>query len=207
MLYSKLGVLWDPFGFNLLSSYIGVPTPVAQKFQYRLEKVLDFRARKVETLQAELALAIRDRDTEVAMLNALSEKRQKAQKSLEGYLARGDVAEVQQTNSFLENMANKIESQTKMVAKMNESVELIRKKLVVASKEKKIMDKHKEKKLEEWKVEQGKIEAKKLDEMAGTIFRKNLAMKLLTQEEEDRRLEMQEKNALMAALKMKKKKV
>ena len=45
-----------------------------KKFQYRLQKVLDFRIRKVETLQAELALAIRDRDTEVAMLNALSEK-------------------------------------------------------------------------------------------------------------------------------------
>jgi len=183
-----------------------VPSAVAQKFQYRLEKVLDFRTRKVETLQAELALAIRDRDTEVAMLNALSEKRQKAQKSLEGYLARGDVAEVQQTNSFLENMANKIESQSKMVAKMNENVELIRKKLVVASKEKKIMEKHKEKKHEEWKLEQAKIEAKKLDEMAGTIFRKNLAMKMLTQEEEERRLEVQEKNALIAALKMKKKK-
>lgn len=177
-----------------------------KKFQYRLEKVLDFRTRKVEQLQAELALAIRDRDTEVAMLNALSEKRQKAQKSLEGYLARGEVAEVQQTNTFLENMAKKIESQTKVVSKMNENVELIRKKLVVASKEKKIMEKHKEKKHEEWKVEQGKIEAKQLDEMAGTIFRKNLSMKILSREEEERRVEFQEKRQLLEALRAKKKK-
>lgn len=177
-----------------------------KKFQYRLEKVLDFRTRKVEQLQAELALAIRDRDTEVAMLNALSEKRQKAQKSLEGYLARGEVAEVQQTNTFLENMAKKIESQTKVVSKMNENVELIRKKLVVASKEKKIMEKHKEKKHEEWKIEQGKIEAKQLDEMAGTIFRKNLSMKLLSREEEERRVEFQEKRLLLEALRAKKKK-
>ena len=177
-----------------------------KKFQYRLEKVLDFRTRKVEQLQAELALAIRDRDTEVAMLNALSEKRQKAQKSLEGYLARGEVAEVQQTNTFLENMAKKIESQTKVVSKMNENVELIRKKLVVASKEKKIMEKHKEKKHEKWKIEQGKIEAKQLDEMAGTIFRKNLSMKLLSREEEERRVEFQEKRLLLEALRAKKKK-
>jgi len=178
----------------------------SKKFQYRLEKVLDFRTRKVETLQAELALAIRDRDTEVAMLNALSEKRQKAQKSLEGYLSRGEVAEVQQTNTFLENMAKKIESQNKVVSKMNESVELIRKKLVVASKEKKIMEKHKEKKHEEWKVEEAKLEAKRLDEMAGTIFRKNLAMKKLAIEEEDRRIEQMEKRMLQEALKAKKKK-
>lgn len=140
------------------------------------------------------------------MLNALSDKRQKAQKSLEGYLARGEVAEVQQTNTFLENMAKKIEAQTKVVSKMNESVELIRKKLVVASKEKKIMEKHKEKKHEEWKVEQGKIEAKQLDEMAGTIFRKNLAMKMLAVEEEERRLEVLEKRMLLEALRAKKKK-
>ena len=177
-----------------------------KKFKYRLEKILDFRTRKVETLQAELALAIRDRDTEVAMLNALSEKRQKAQKSLEGYLARGDVAEVQATNTFLENMAKKIESQNRVVSKMNDSVELIRKKLVVASKEKKIMEKHKEKKHEEWKVEQAKIEAKQLDEMAGTIFRKNLAMKKMVEEEEERRLEQMEKRMLLEALKAKKKK-
>lgn len=177
-----------------------------KKFKYRLEKVLEFRTRKVEQLQAELALAIRDRDTEVAMLNALSEKRQKAQKSLEGYLARGEVAEVQQTNTFLENMAKKIESQSKVVSKMNENVELIRKKLVVASKEKKIMEKHKEKKHEEWKVEQGKIEAKQLDEMAGTIFRKNLALKMLAAEEEERRQEQLEKRMLLEALKAKKKK-
>lgn len=185
---------------------IGNALMAGKKFQYRLEKVLDFRTRKVEQLQAELALAIRDRDTEVAMLNALSEKRQKAQKSLEGYLARGEVAEVQQTNTFLENMAKKIESQTKVVSKMNENVELIRKKLVVASKEKKIMEKHKEKKHEEWKVEQGKIEAKQLDEMAGTIFRKNLSMKILSREEEERRVEFQEKRQLLEALRAKKKK-
>lgn len=178
----------------------------SKKFQYRLEKVLDFRTRKVETLQAELALAIRDRDTEVAMLNALSEKRQKAQKSLEGYLARGEVAEVQQTNTFLENMAKKIDSQNKVVSKMNENVELIRKKLVVASKEKKIMEKHKEKKHEEWKVEEAKLDAKRLDEMAGTIFRKNLAMKMLAVEEEERRIEQLEKRMLQEALKAKKKK-
>ncbi len=178
----------------------------SKKFQYRLQKVLDFRERKVETLQAELALAIRDRDTEVAMLNALNEKRQKAQKSLEGYLARGEVAEVQQTNTFLENMAKKIEQQNKVVVKMNENVELIRKKLVVASKEKKIMDKHKEKKHEEWKVEQGKIEAKQLDEMSGVIFRKNLSMKMLAVEEEAYREEMMEKRMLLEALKAKKKK-
>ena len=178
----------------------------AKKFKYRLEKVLDFRTKKVEQLQAELALAIRDRDTEVAMLNALSEKRSKAQKSLEGYLSRGEVAEVQQTNTFLENLAKKLEAQTRIVAKMNEAVELIRKKLVVASKEKKIMEKHKEKKHEEWKVEMGKIEAKQLDEMAGTIFRKNLSRKLLTAEEEERRQEVMEKQMLLQALKAKKKK-
>ena len=177
-----------------------------QKFKYKLEKILEFRARKVEELQGQLALAIRDRDTEVAMLNALSEKRQKAQKSLEGYLARGEVAEVQQTNTFLENMAKKIESQTRVVSRMNDNVELIRKKLVVASKEQKIMEKHKEKKHEEWKIEQGKIEAKKLDEMAGTIFRKNLSMKKMVEEEEMRRQETMEKQMLIAALKAKKKK-
>lgn len=177
-----------------------------KKFKYRLEKVLDFRTKKVEQLQAELALAIRDRDTEVAMLNALSEKRTKAQKSLESYLAKGEVAEVQQTNTFLENLAKKLESQNRIVSKMNENVELIRKKLVVASKEKKIMEKHKEKKHEEWKVEMGKIEAKQLDEMAGTIFRKNLSKKALTAEEEERRLEVLEKRLLLEALKAKKKK-
>lgn len=178
----------------------------SKKFKYRLEKILDFRAKKVDALQAELALAIRDRDTEVAMLNALTEKRGKAQKTLEGYLARGEIAEVQQTNTFLENMVKKIETQNRVVSKMNESVEVIRKKLLVASKEKKIMEMHKEKKHAEWKVEQAKIEAKMLDEMAGTIFRKNLNKKLMVIEEEAEHVIYMEKMALMAALRAKKKK-
>lgn len=138
------------------------------------------------------------------MLNALTEKRGKAQKSLEGYLSKGDIAEVQQTNTFLQNMANKIEVQTTVVSKMNESVEEIRKKLVVASKEKKIMEMHKEKKHEEWKVEQAKIEAKMVDEMAGNMFRRRLEMEKMTQEEEARAKEYSKKVALLAALKKKK---
>lgn len=177
----------------------------SKKFKYRLEQVLEIRIKKVDSLQAELALAIRDRDTEVAMLNALTEKRGKAQKTLEGYLARGEIAEVQQTNTFLENMVKKIETQNRVVSKMNESVEVIRKKLLVASKEKKIMEMHKEKKRGEWKVEQDKIEAKMMDEMAGVIFRKNLNKKLMVIEEEAEYAVYMEQKAIAAALKAKKK--
>lgn len=178
----------------------------SKKFKYRLEQVLEIRTKKVDALQAELALAIRDRDTEVAMLNALTEKRGKAQKTLEGYLARGEIAEVQQTNTFLENMVKKIETQNRVVSKMNESVEVIRKKLLVASKEKKIMEMHKEKKRGEWKIEMDKIEAKMMDEMAGTIFRKNLNKKLLVIEEDAEYAAYMEQKELIAALKAKKKK-
>ncbi|GIW22698.1 MAG: hypothetical protein KatS3mg068_1705 [Candidatus Sericytochromatia bacterium] len=178
----------------------------SKKFVYSLQKILDMRIRKEDQLKAELAACIRTRDLEVAALNTLVEKRAKAQKALEGYLARGEVAEVQNTNVFLQNMASKIDNQNRVVAKSNQKVEEVRKKLTQAAKEKKIIEKHKEKKYEEWKEEFKKWEAKQMDEIATQIVSRKMRAKEDLLEEELRYQQMKEKRQLMLALVAKKKK-
>ena len=176
----------------------------SSKFLYRLQKILDFRLRKEDLLKAELAGVIRKRDVEVAALNTLNEKRHKGQKSLEMHLAKGEVAEVQYTNAFLQSMAGKIAKQTMVVTKSNSTVEDIRKRLTICSKERKIMEKHKEKKRDEWKEEQKKIEAKAVDEMASNIIRAQGRIRMAEEEELERYLLTQEKKKALAALKRKK---
>lgn len=177
-----------------------------KKFVYSMQKILDMRIRKEDQLKAELAAAIRTRDLEVAALNTLVEKRTKGQKSLEGYLSRGEVAEVQNTNLFLQNLTGKIDNQNRIVSKSNLKVEEVRKKLTIAAKEKKIIEKHKEKKNEEWKEEYKKWENKQMDEIAGQIFNRQLKKKAEVLEEDARYIETQEKRKLMLALIAKKKK-
>lgn len=174
------------------------------KFAYKLQKILDFRTRKEDGLKAELAGMIRQRDIEVAALTSLTEKRSKGQKSLEMHLARGEIAEVQYTNAFLQSLTGKLAKQTMVVTKMNTTVEDVRKKLTIASKERKIMDKHKEKKRDEWKEEMKKIEAKSIDEMGRTIISAARRRKEVELEDEERYIERQEKIKLLMALKKKK---
>lgn len=176
-----------------------------QKFQYRLQKVLDFRQRKEDRLKSELAAAIRTRDAEVAALSALNEKRQKAQKALEGHLRNGDIAEIQFSNQFIENLGKKIESQNGIVAKANQEVEQVRAQLTIAAKERKIMEKHKEKKHEEWKEEEKKREAKWMDEMATTIYHSKQRALEDVMMEDARYQERVEKLQLMRALKARRK--
>lgn len=178
----------------------------SKKFVYQMQKILDMRERKESQLKAELANCIRTRDLEVAALNTLVEKRTKAQKSLEGFLARGEVAEVQNTNIFLQNMAGKIDNQNRVVSKANLKVEEVRKRLTIAAKEKKIIEKHKEKKHEEWKEDFKKWENKLMDEIAGQIFNRQRKRAEEVLEEEVRYLEVKEKKKLMLALKAKNKK-
>jgi flagellar FliJ protein len=178
----------------------------SKKFKYSMQKILDMRIRKEDELKAQLAACIRTRDLEVAALNTLVEKRAKAQKSLEGYLARGEVAEVQNTNLFLQNIASKIDNQNRIVAKANQKVEDVRKKLTIAAKEKKIIEKHKEKKFEEWKEEFKKWEAKQMDEIATQIVSRKMRAKEDILEEELRYEQMKEKRQLILALAAKKKK-
>jgi len=176
---------------------------MAQKFVYQLQKILEFRERKEDQVKAELAMAIRSRDSEIAALNALGDRRQKAQKVLKIALGSGNMNEVQNANSFIESLQSKIDSQTKTVAKSNETVEQVRKRLTEAAKERKIIETHKEKKAEEWAEEQKKIDNKRLDEMANNIFHAGVRRREADREEETRHQERMDKIKLMKALKAK----
>jgi flagellar FliJ protein len=178
----------------------------SKKFQYRLQKVLDHRQRKEDLLKGELAAAIRTRDKEVALLNSMVERRTKAQKQLQSHLARGDVGEVQFTNAFIEQVGGKIDSQNRMVAKANTSVEETRVKLTIAARERKIMEKHKEKQEEEWKEEQKKIENKFINELATNIFHAKRRAAEESRLEDVRYEELKEKKKLMEALRAKNRK-
>jgi flagellar FliJ protein len=178
----------------------------AKKFIYRLQKVLDHRQRKEDLLKGELAAAIRTRDKEVALLNNMVERRTKAQKQLQANLARGDVSEIQFTNAFIEQMAQKLDAQNRTVAKANQSVEETRSKLTVAAKERKIMEKHKEKQHEEWKEEEKKAENKFINELATNIFHAKRRAADEAALEDQRYEENREKKKLMEALRAKNRK-
>ena len=178
----------------------------SKKFKYKLQKIQDMREKKESELKAALANSVRTRDLEVAALNTLVEKRTKAQKSLESCLSRGDVAEVQSTNLYLQNVGAKVDNQNRVVTKINTSVEETRKKLTQASKDRKIIEKHREKKHTEWKYEFQKAETKLFDEIASQIINRNNRKKLDDLEEEERYKEKKEKKKLMLALMAKNKK-
>jgi flagellar export protein FliJ len=138
----------------------------------------------------------------VETLNEFTERREKAQKRMEQSLARGDMQEVQMVNGFIQNLTGKIEVQNKVLARANEQVEMTRKKLMVASQERQIIEKHRDKKKKIWKMEMERLEAIWIDELAtGRFHALRRENELVLEEEEryeERRMEAERILALKA---------
>jgi flagellar export protein FliJ len=171
-------------------------------FRYKLQNVLSLLEKKEKQIDAEVLEAARKRDLEMDKLNELETRKNAAQKGLSNQMASG-ATDVAASNDYIQLLALKAQTQNQALKAAEKALEDVKKRQAEARRERTKLDKHKEMQLEVWKLEEKKRDAKKIDEMAGTIFMKK--RNLLEEErlEELDRAEKMNKLRLLQALREK----
>lgn len=173
------------------------------KFKYRLQKVLDMRVKREDSLKLEVAARKRERDAEQAALDDLKERQATSQRQMNDQLAAGRTADVQMTNDYLGALADKIKAQEAKLkaaeARLSEAEADYKK----AQRDLEIIKKHKDKTHERWRAEQKRLEDLRMEEMIATMNalkqRKELEDKQQEEEYEERRAQAEAQAQAMLA--------
>ncbi len=139
---------------------------MADKFKYRLGKVLTLREKKEDKLKRDKAAAERERDRERDALDELTTRLGAAKRSIGSSLSAGQTANVQMGNDYAAALEKKIEEQEKKLKAAQTKVDEFERLLNLATRDVKILEKHREKSRERWRFEEDRKEAIVLNEMA-----------------------------------------
>lgn len=144
------------------------------KFNFRLQPVLNIRNQQEENLKNEMGKAIQHLEAEKQKLLSLENKKSQIVDEFNKKTKKTTVKSLLQFNDYLEFLKAEIISQKENVNKAAINVDKIREVLVKAVKTRKIMDKLKEKKKEEYVQEEKKLENKANDEIVSYDYKNGL---------------------------------
>ncbi|MFC1511060.1 flagellar export protein FliJ [Candidatus Margulisiibacteriota bacterium] len=140
-----------------------------KKFKYGLQPVLKVRAIKEKKEQEHFAdkkrVYIKEKDKEEEIKDVKHGK----EDELRGVFKKGPIsnfAKVLQRKAHLEVLKSDLDKQVEKVIEASKLLEEQRAKLVAAMKDKKVMEKHRERKLDDYKKMALDLETKFLDEIA-----------------------------------------
>ena len=135
------------------------------QFSFRLQSVLKVKIQQEDNLKNELGKAIRKLESEKLKLARLKTALDDLVAEFNEKTKKTTVHKLIEYNEYLSLLTSKIKFQKENVNCAALNVDKIREELVKAVKERKILDKFKEKKLEEYLLEQKKLEQKTNDEI------------------------------------------
>lgn len=120
-------------------------------FKYQFETILNLKTRMEEMKKSELKLALARLEKEKSKLENLKKDKEKEYEILKEKQKEKFTAEdLRLFNNYISALNNKINIQITVVAKEENKANKVREELVKVSKEKKMFEKLKEKKLEEY---------------------------------------------------------
>ncbi|MBU6427751.1 MAG: flagellar export protein FliJ [Cyanobacteria bacterium REEB65] len=151
---------------------------MAGKFRYRLGKALELRVHKEDKAKRDRAAAERERDAERDLLDQLKARLVAAKKVMADSLATGQVANVQLGNDYAATLEKKISDQERRLTDAQSRLTELAEDVRLASRDVKILEKHRERTREAWQAEENRSEAKALNEMAIHGYRKRELQRL-----------------------------
>lgn len=149
------------------------PKP-GKRFKYDLESVLKVRAIKEKKEQEKFADKQREYLTEKEREEEIEKNKKTKEEELRGVFRRGpisDFAKVMRRRSHLDVLKDDLDKQVEKVIEASKVLEEQRARLIASMKDKKIMEKHKERKLDEFKKLMQELELKFMDEIATERFK------------------------------------
>jgi flagellar FliJ protein len=147
-----------------------------KKFQFRLQKLLDIREARENEIKNELMKVLALQNKERVFQDELSNKIQLYESGYRDMQKRGafkpeDALAVMRFADISRRAINEAE---RRIEKLEPEAQKIRERLIVASRDKKIVEKLKERKFEEYNYELNKEIAKENDDMNQKIYHKKL---------------------------------
>lgn len=143
------------------------------KFRFGLEKVLGYRKTLEELAQRDFSAAQAYLNSEIEVLEKMKQVRLEAFENRYQRQVQGGVTSeaLSQVHDFLKGQDLRIKIQSKKIQDIEKQVEELRSILRAKAVDTKIMEGLKERKRDEFRVEQKKREQKQLDDIATTRFR------------------------------------
>ncbi len=143
-----------------------------KQFEFRLQKVMETTHAREELQKKELALALAEVERNEAMLERMLDK---LAEELEAFSGRGKsgairVSQMMQYANYSDKMLGEINSQRQEIVKLAELVEGHRRRLLEITKDKKILERLKEKRFEEYRRKLRQVEQKFMDELSARNF-------------------------------------
>lgn len=135
------------------------------KFIFRLEAVLNVKRQQEENIKNELGKAIQRLETEKQKLARLERSKEEIIAEFNQKTKKTTVHKLIEFNAYLSLLKSNISRQKERVNKAVLDVDKIREELMKAVQERKILEKLKEKKHDEYLIEQKKFEQKTNDEI------------------------------------------
>lgn len=144
------------------------------KFTFRLQPVLNIRNQQEENLKNEMGKAIQKLEAEKQKLHSLEDKESQIVDEFNKKTKKTTVKSLLQFNDYIGFLKSEIMTQKENVNKAAVNVDKVREELIKAVKNRKIMDKLKEKKKEEYVQEEKKLEHKANDEIVSYDYKDGL---------------------------------
>jgi len=140
-------------------------------FEFTLQRLLEAKEALERAAEEKLAAAIRLLETARERLRQLKGRMRQQIKEIEAFRgARTHRHKISVHQRFLERIQHQVVAQTQLVAKQEASVEELRKQLCVIMRERKTLEKLREREWLTWVDEQKRAEQKEMDEFASVGF-------------------------------------
>lgn len=149
------------------------PKP-GKRFQYDLEAVLKVRGIREKKEQEKFALKKREYLKEKKKEDEIATEKQGKEEELRGVFKRGPISDFEKVlrrRAHLDVLKDDLDAQVEKVIETSRLLEEQRARLVESMKDKKIMEKHRERKLDEYNKLMLNLEMKFMDEIATQRFK------------------------------------
>ncbi|HOA55435.1 MAG: flagellar export protein FliJ [Acetivibrionales bacterium] len=145
------------------------------KFIFKLQSVLNLRKQKEDNIKNELGIAIQRLEQEKRRLSELENTLDATVREFNEKTRKTTVHELIEYNEYLSLLNSRIKSQKDNVNNAAQYVDKVREELVKAVKDRKILEKLKERHYEEFLLEQKKLEQKTNDEIVSYNYNESSA--------------------------------
>lgn len=139
-----------------------------KKFRFRFQSVLEVREKSLENCQIEVVKIQQKLNQELLRLEEIYSILSCTKKGLESLLQKGntmDLLLINEYHGYILRLKTNIEEQKENIARVNKELEKKKQALIKALKEKKIIEKLKEKDLQKFKAELEKAQMIEIDEI------------------------------------------
>lgn len=145
------------------------------KFIFKLQSVLNLRKQKEDNIKNELGIAIQRLEQEKRRLSELENTLDATVREFNEKTRKTTVHELIEYNEYLSLLNSRIKSQKDNINNAAQYVDKVREELVKAVKDRKILEKLKERHYEEFLLEQKKLEQKTNDEIVSYNYNESSA--------------------------------